>query len=109
MKQNRLKVLVVCSRNLRRSLTAETIFRGDQNIEVRSAGTSHHARHQVSVKDIKWASIIYCMELKHKKRLLQLFGQTELPRIVVAEIEDVYMYMDPELVQILKSEISVLK
>ena len=35
----RAKILFVCSRNKRRSLTAETIFKNEPAWEVRSAGT----------------------------------------------------------------------
>ncbi len=55
---NKLKILVVCSRNKQRSLTAEQIYRNDSRVDIRSAGTSKLAKHIISLKDIKWADII---------------------------------------------------
>ena len=99
------RILVVCSRNKRRSLTAETLFRNSLEAEVRSAGTSPRARHTVSIKDIAWADVIICMERKHHQQLARLFKQDQLPSIRVADIEDIYEYMDPELCSLLKSTI----
>lgn len=39
-----LKILVVCGRNKRRSKTAESIFRKNQDIKLKSAGLSPKAR-----------------------------------------------------------------
>lgn len=108
MKPTKLKILAICSRNKRRSLTAETIFRGHPDVEVRSAGTSPKARHQVSNKDIEWADLILCMETKHKQQLQRIFGKNNLPSIRVLDIDDVYSYMDEELCDLLKEEIEQL-
>jgi Low molecular weight phosphotyrosine protein phosphatase len=43
MLNGRAKILFVCSRNKRRSLTAETIFKSETRWEVRSAGTEESA------------------------------------------------------------------
>lgn len=99
------KVLVVCSRNMRRSLTAEVIFRLHPDVEVRSAGTSANARHTVSSKDVEWADAILFMERKHMEQLERLFGRDTLPLIKVAEIADVYEFMNEELKELLEAAI----
>ena len=102
------KILVICSRNQSRSLTAETIFRGHPDLQIRSAGTSPSARHQVSIKDIEWADIILCMEDKHRDLLIKMFGRESLPQIKVVQIDDSYEYMNSGLVELLKDEILLL-
>lgn len=105
MTQRKMHLLVVCSRNKQRSLTAELIFAHHPNIIVRSAGTSPNARHTVSLSDINWADHILCMEKKHQALLKLKFSQQNLPPITMADIEDTYELMDPELVEMLKNAI----
>ena len=102
------KVLVVCSRNKKRSLTAEKIFKDNPRIDLRSVGTSPSARRKISMSDIHWAEVVLCMENKHKKMIQRLFGRNDLPRVIVLNIEDEYEYMDSELVDILQRDISEL-
>jgi len=102
---NKPKILVICSRNKKRSATAESIYRGSRTVEVRSAGTSQKANHVVSHKDAAWADIILCMEEKHSDKMSQLFPDAQLPKIIVLDIPDEYEFMDPELVDMLRSEI----
>ncbi len=105
---NKLKLLVICSRNQWRSPTAERIYRNDPRVEVRSAGTSEKAVHKVSIKDIEWAEMILCMEVKHQDFLQKKFFGIKLPPIKVLNIPDEYDYMDPELIKMLKGEVENL-
>lgn len=99
-------LLFICSKNQWRSPTAETLFRKHPNLCVRSAGTSSSARHQVTLKDIQWADIIFVMEDKHKSRLKAEFRRhLEYKPLHVLDIPDDYPYMDPELIEILKQAI----
>jgi protein-tyrosine phosphatase len=98
-----LNILFICSRNRWRSLTAETIFKRHQHHTIRSAGTSKEARIKVSEKLILWADLIFVMEKKHKGILEQKFSQSISEKeIVILNIEDLYQYMDEELIEILK-------
>jgi len=101
------KLLFICLRNLRRSLTAELVLRDVSYFEVRSAGTSPKAKHTVSFKDIEWADLILCMEKKHLQQLERLFGKNNLPQIEILDIEDEYDFMDPELIKILKNHFNL--
>ncbi len=97
-----MNLLFVCSRNRWRSLTAETIFKDDQQHVVRSAGTAEDARIKVTEKVITWAELIFVMEKKHKQKLEQKFPSAlEGKKVVVLDIEDNYKYMDEELVEML--------
>ena len=49
---NPINILFVCSKNKWRSPTAETIYRNDSRLNVRSAGTSASARKTISEIDI---------------------------------------------------------
>lgn len=71
---NRINILFVCSRNQWRSPTAETIYRNDSRLNVRSAGTNASARKTISQTDINWADTILVMENKHKKRIIQEYN-----------------------------------
>ena len=53
----RLKILFICSRNRRRSLTAETIFKTEPAWDVRSAGTEDAARIKVTAGQLGWADV----------------------------------------------------
>lgn len=99
--------LFICSKNQWRSPTAEQLWRKHPNVLARSAGTSPHARHQVSTDDIRWASVIFVMEEKHKSRLVAQFTKLlEHKPIHVLDIPDEYRYMDPELVEILEQSVN---
>lgn len=103
---NKKKILVVCSRNKRRSLTAEYMYKNDQRLEIRSVGTSPVARIKIKESDVRWADVILCMESKQKEIVVDSFGKNNVSlNIVVLDIEDKYEFMDTELVEILKNEI----
>ncbi len=97
MNENRLKVLFVCSHNQWRSPTAEKFYARDDRLEVRSAGTSSCARHTISIRDVKWADLILCMESKHVELLKQRFSA--LPEIESLDISNEYHYGDLELIE----------
>jgi predicted protein tyrosine phosphatase len=101
-----MKILFVCSRNLRRSLTAEHIFKNHPDLEVKSAGISPSARVRVSEKLLRWADVVMVMEKRHRTILYERFGDVgEEIRIEILDIVDEYAYMDAELVELL--EVSV--
>lgn len=101
-----MNLLFVCSRNKWRSRTAETIFKGNVNHYVKSAGTSSDAQVKVSAKHIQWADIIFVMEKKHKQMLIERFNEAHEKQIINLDIEDNYQYMDEELIDLLKTSVS---
>ena len=102
-----MNVLFICSKNQWRSRTAETIFQNEDKIKVKSAGTSKTARIRITERLIDWSDIIFVMEDKHKKRLVELYGNLIEPKeIIVLGIPDEYEYMDEELIDELKDSIS---
>ncbi len=98
----RTKVLFVCSRNRRRSLTAEMIFKEVAAWEVRSAGTEDGARIKVTAGHIGWADVIVVMEKRHQERLRQKFSAALAGKpCVCLFIRDDYEFMDAGLVTVL--------
>lgn len=72
-------------------------------IHTRSAGTSRHAKHTLTVKDIAWAGCICVMEQKYKIWMKEKFHKELLhKKIIVLDIPDDYQYMDEDLIEILK-------
>lgn len=96
------KLLFVCSRNRKRSLTAEQLFKGRAGIEVRSAGTAAGARIRVSETLLRWADLILVMEKNHKNVILETFPGVSGKTIKVLGIPDEYELMDAELIEILE-------
>jgi len=102
----RVKLLFVCSRNQWRSPTAEEIYKNRQDIAVRSAGTEPSARIKLNSKTISWADIIFVMEKKHKERIIQNFGhEIEDRPIIILDIPDEYEFMDPELIEDIRTKV----
>ena len=94
-----MNLLFICSRNQWRSRTAETIFRDEPVVDVKSAGTEKSARIRLTRKLIDWADIIFVMENKHQSRVLDLYGEMpDTKKIIVLDIPDHYQYMDEELI-----------
>src|SRR5215475_4250670 len=101
------KVLFVCSRNRWRSLTAEKIFDGINGIHARSAGTEPGARIRVTAGHLAWADLIFVMEKKHLRRLQDKFSEEIADKeIICLHIADDYEFMQPELVDILQTEVT---
>ena len=93
----RLKVLFVCAVNIQRSVTAEKLYSGHPQLEVRSAGVHPIARKRVDEDDLKWADVIFVMELEHKLWIETRFAGVQLPPMRVLNIPDRFEYMDPRL------------
>lgn len=100
------KLLFVCSQNRLRSLTAEKLFKGFPLYQVRSAGTQPDARIVVTEGHIGWADLIFCMEKSHVDRLRRKFPEVlEAKRVVCLHIPDVYQFMQPELLDELRTKL----
>ncbi|MGD1920484.1 MAG: low molecular weight protein tyrosine phosphatase family protein [Pleurocapsa sp.] len=100
-----LNFLFVCSKNKWRSPTAETIYRHDSRIKVRSAGTRSSSRKRISENDLNWADIVLVMENKHKKIISNKYSYLDLPKIIVLDIPDDYKYMSDELINMLQTSV----
>lgn len=102
-----MNYLFVCTQNRWRSLTAEKIFSGNPGISVRSAGTASNARIKVVAAHVVWADLIFVMERKHQEILKERFPHAVVNKTIIClNIPDEYVYMDEELVKMLKAGVS---
>jgi len=100
-------VLFLCSRNRRRSPTAERIFADREGIETDSAGLAPDADVPLSLDQLEWADLIVVMEKSHRSALTRRFGRhLARARVVCLDIPDRYEFMDPELIAVLESKMS---
>lgn len=98
-----MNILFICSRNKKRSATAEAIFRNHAMHAVQSAGTEESAAHRVNEKLLLWADIIFVMEKRHKQRLADKYHNAIADKqIIIMDIPDEYAYMDAELVAMIE-------
>ena len=101
-----MNVLFICSLNHIRSLTAEQLFCAYPNLHVKSAGTQQNARVVVNPKLLTWADKIFVMERHHKEKIEASFPYAVKDKTVfVLDIPNGFGYMDPELIDMLKSEV----
>jgi len=101
----RRKILFVCSRNRRRSVTAEKVFAKVTGWDVRSAGTEDGARIKVTEGHLGWADVIVVMEKRHKERLQQKFPETFADRpCMCLFVADDFEFMEPALVELLREK-----
>lgn len=103
MRIKRERLLFVCTANIDRSPTAESLYAGDPRYEVLSAGTAPFALVPISKRMLEWADRVFVMSERqdhHKSELLKRFPELTLD-IVDLDIEDRWYRGDPELVRIL--------
>jgi predicted protein tyrosine phosphatase len=100
------KLLFVCSRNRKRSLTAEKMFAGFPRYQVRSAGTQPESRIVVTAGHVGWADVIFVMEKSHANRMQLKFGDAMSgKRVVALHIPDDYEFMQTELIDELRCKL----
>jgi predicted protein tyrosine phosphatase len=72
-----------------------------------SAGTAPDARQGVTANLLHWADKIFVMEKHHEAFILGHFPhEASGKQIIILGIPDMYYFMQPELVELLKAKIS---
>lgn len=100
-----MNILFLCTSNLNRSRTAEDFFRSICTAhQYKSAGLSQkycqkHGTTLCTIELLNWAHKIFVMEDMHVQRIAEHGGQSYSGKIDVLNIEDIYHYMQPELVE----------
>jgi len=106
-----MNILFLCTANLHRSRSAENHFKSlESNYTFQSAGLSEkyckkYGSRLCTVELLNWAELIFVMEPMHKKRIFEYAGDHYSDKITVLNIDDIYQYMQPELLQELKSNV----
>ena len=100
------RALFVCSAGMLRSATAAVV--GDSlGMNTRACGSENYALIPLSANLILWADTIYFVNEYNYYTALRDFGEFDAldfdlrRKSVVWDIEDVYNYRDPELMQII--------
>ena len=100
-KEEKLKILYVCTANIMRSKTAEIIYKDDERFNVKSAGIADDADVHLNLELLTWADYVVVMEEVHldwiRKNYLQFFSRKH-EQILCLDIPDIYNFMDFELV-----------
>jgi predicted protein tyrosine phosphatase len=100
-------ILFICSQNRLRSPTAEQVFADYPGLEVSSAGTNHDAENPLTAELVSWADIIVVMEKQHRAKLQRRFRSAlRGQRVICLNIPDDYEFMQPELVELLKTRMA---
>lgn len=100
-------ILFICTQNRLRSPTAEQVFADWPGIETQSAGLGNDAGTPVSPELLAWADTIFVMEKAHRNKLSQKFRpHLGGKRVICLDIPDEYDYMDPVLVQLLRTKVA---
>jgi predicted protein tyrosine phosphatase len=100
-------VLFLCSRNRRRSPTAERLFSGRGDLEIASAGLAPDAVEVVTPELLAWADLILVMESSHRALLQRRFGRhLRRARVASLDIRDDYEFMDEALVRLLETRVA---
>lgn len=95
-----MKILFVCTGNVDRSRTAEEMFQGLKGYDVKSAGTSIAANVRLSRELVDWAEIIFAMEEKHERAILNLDPDAS-EKVECLDIPDRHYHNQPELRRLL--------
>lgn len=100
------RVLFICRLNRHRSATAERIFCKRNDLEVRSAGTEEDSLVRVNVRMLEWAEVIFVMDPMQLESLRRMFpSHPVLDRIICLDIPDVFMFLQPKLVELLEERV----
>ncbi|MBW2980757.1 phosphotyrosine protein phosphatase [Candidatus Woesearchaeota archaeon] len=103
------KILFVCTVNRLRSKTAEDLLKKDPRFEVKSAGVDKEATTPLTKELLEWADCIFVMEKRHRNIIHKKYPDVyKSKKIICLYIDDIYDYMDPVLVDLLKEKFSTL-
>ncbi len=97
-------VLFLCSRNRRRSPTAERVFAAWPGVETASAGLAPDAEEVLTAEALEGVDLVLVMERAHRARLQRRFGaHLGAARVACLDIPDDYAFLDPALVALLEA------
>ncbi|OGU55367.1 MAG: hypothetical protein A2V66_04120 [Ignavibacteria bacterium RBG_13_36_8] len=103
---HKIKILFVCTVNKLRSRTAEELYKNDPRFDVKSAGVDPLAVIRISRELLEWADFILVMEKVHRNIIHKKFPDIyKNKRIICLYIPDIFEFMNPELIQILRTKV----
>lgn len=108
-----MNILIVCSANQNRSKTAEVYFQEKYpQYHFQSAGTNHQEclknnSQPLTEELLIWADKVFVMENHHQKIINKHTNQKYQDKITILNIEDIYTFMQTELIITLKEKIKL--
>ena len=98
------RVLTVCSANMLRSPTIAHVLSADPyNFNTRSAGTEPYALIPVTEDLLLWADEIVCADTEHSLWIRHKMMEWTIDKLIInLEIEDIYEYRNPKLIELIK-------
>ena len=100
------KILFICNANMQRSPTAENIFKNDKRYSVKSAGVWEGSKNLLTEELLEWADIVFVMEKRQREYIQERFPRQYRSKFIVSlNIPDVYDFMDPRLVELIKERV----
>ena len=100
-------LLFICSANVNRSPTAESLFLNSRFYEAKSAGTDQGAVVRLTQGLIDWADVVFVMSEKEDGHVTLMEKNFSLKDKLVCDLDvaDNYDRDDPELIGLLKTKI----
>jgi len=100
-----MKVFFICNQNQHRSKTAEYVFKN--KFETKSAGLYNDR--PVTKKQLSWADVIIVMEDEQRSEIAKRFPKEYMQKKILSlNIQNIYAYNQPELIEILNSKVDIL-
>ena len=97
--QSKRRVLFVCRENRIRSLTAEQVYRGRPDLEVRSAGIAEYAAVPLTAELFEWADLVFVFSKAQQRIVEARFGnRSDGKPLVCLRLADRFEYKSPKLV-----------
>ncbi len=101
-----VRILFVCSENRLRSPTAAAVFSEFEGVDAISAGTNRDCETPVSGDLIEWADVVLVMEKTHRNKIARRYRELlRDKKLAVLEIPDIFEFMDPMLIALLKARV----
>ena len=97
--QARKRVLFVCTQNKVRSLTAEHLYRGRPDLDVKSCGTATFAKNQLTAELMNWAEVVFYFDDSQIEVIEKCFSKEAQEKPVIClGLADVFTYKSDALV-----------
>ncbi len=92
-------MLFVCSQNQVRSLTAEVVYRGRPDLEVKSAGLAEYATVPLTQELFDWADEVFVFSKRQRAVIEERFHNSSGGKTVIClHLPDRFEYKSPELI-----------
>jgi len=97
--QAKKRILFVCTQNKVRSLTAEHLYRGRPDLEVKSCGTATFAKNQLTNELLTWAEYVFVFDDSQLEVIARHFQKAAAEKPVISlGLPDVFTYKSDALV-----------